>query len=258
MGKFTRTYTMRLFDFGGDYAPKYTSVLTYFQECFAELCKKHRMTGVDLREKGLMWIISNINIEYLDTLPRWNEDLRIEIWFSEIKKLRAFLEFRAYKGSAVVAHGDSCFFVLNMKSRKPVSVNEILKDCEVEPETIFENRKKGRLQINQTNKIGELFFKTNFNDLDYNGHVNNISYVQWGFATMPVEFLKTYKIKKCEIDFHQECFIDEDIQTQLYQDGNNFEFLVSRKSDNSLICKINVATNNTEVKNGQRFKKDKI
>ena len=94
MSKFSRTYKIRLYDIDSLGNIKTASILSYFQECFAELCKEHNITGYDLMEKGLMWVVTNINLEMINPKKLWSEDIEVEIWFSEVKKLRAYLEYQ--------------------------------------------------------------------------------------------------------------------------------------------------------------------
>lgn len=242
MNKFSRDYKIRLFDIDSIGNIKTISVLSYFQECFAEFCREHQITGYDLMEKGLMWVVTNINLEMINPNKLWGEEINVEIWFSEVKKLRAYLEFKVFDDKGTIAQGDSCWMVLNKETRRPVAIDEIVSTCGINEEMIFESHKKTPLAFNKDNLIAELDFKALYNDLDYNGHVNNLSYLDWGVRIIPLEYFKSLKLKKCSVEFHKECFVNEDILTTLYQDKEKFEFCVIKKEDNSLACKINAET----------------
>lgn len=86
MSKYIREYRITLRDMTINFVAKLTTLLYDFQECFAQFSAEHNLTGFDLDKKGLMWVVSNINIEMLDKIPVWNEVIRIELWFSEVKK----------------------------------------------------------------------------------------------------------------------------------------------------------------------------
>ena len=239
--KYTREYKIKLCDMGLDFRAKQKSILGYFQECFAEWCLVHKMTGYHLAQKGLMWVITNINMENLGEMPFWSEDIRVEVWFSEVKKLRAYLEFRIFCGNRPVAQGDSCWMVLEQQTRRPVAIDKIVENCGIENEKNFllrkrlDNDAKGEL-------VNEVTFKATYSDLDYNGHVNNLSYLMWGVESLPENFRNSHKVKNCSLVFHRECFLNDEIQTQMYRDGDNFNFLIKRKNDDEIACMVEIET----------------
>lgn len=239
MSKFSRDYKINLIDIKSDFIATPEAVLRYFQECFGELCYEHDITGYILRGKGLMWVISNINLELVDTLVRWNERMRIEIWFSEVKKLRAYLEYRAYDGDRLVAQGDSCWFVLDIKTRKPVDIRPIVEVCGKDEEGVFLSHKGKNVQIKEENLVKEDASVISLNDIDYNNHVNNIAYVSWAIAALPEKVLAESKLRMLNIEYHRECFINDRIKLALYHDGSSYQ-LVAENDAGELLSKVNM------------------
>lgn len=239
MSKFEKEYRISLRDMTIGFRTKTTTLLHDFEECFAQLCMKHHITGFDLDKQGLMWVIANINLEIIDDLPIWDNTLKIEIWFSEIKKLRAFLDFKIYYKETLIAQGDSLWFVLDQKTRKPVIIDRIIEFCDKSEELVFNSHKKISINKDEMLKICENEYTVNFNDLDYNGHVNNVSYVDWAIMTIPEEYMKQNKIKKYSINFAQECFLNEKLITNLYQTDNKFHFEIIKK-DGTTVCNVDI------------------
>ena len=229
--RFVKEYRINLRDMGADFCAKRTTILHDFEECFAQMCLEQHITGYDLDKIGLMWVIGNINIEYLKDFPFWNEDIRIEIWFSEVKKLRAFLDFKAYWEDTLLAQGDSCWFVLNQQTRRPVAIDKIVEPCGIVQERVFDARIKNDFNKEESTLLSENNIIVERRDLDYNGHVNNVSYVDW--MLIP----ENCKIKSYSINFAQECFLDERVTTKLYKNDNIYYFEVL-KNDNSAACTI--------------------
>ena len=225
MDKYIKEYRISLRDMGTEFRTKDTMLFHNFEEAFAQLCLKHHITGYDLDKKGLMWVIGNINLEISDKLPIWNENVRFELWFSEVKKLRAFLEFEAYWQDKSVAHGDSCWFVLNQQTRRPVGIDEIVKPCGTIDQTVFESHKKVNPNPDSMELIRETDYTVLRQDLDYNGHVNNVSYIDW------MELPKTYEIKNYSVNFLQECFLNEHLTLKLYKKDKELYFEVIKKDD---------------------------
>lgn len=237
--KFTRDYKINLIDIKSDFIATPEAVLRYFQECFGELCYEHDITGYILRGRGLMWVISNINLELVDTLVRWNERMRIEIWFSEVKKLRAYLEYRAYDGDRLVARGDSCWFVLDISTRKPVDIRPIVGVCGQSAETVFASHKGKNVQVKDENLVKEETSIISLNDIDYNNHVNNIAYVSWAIAALPENLPSERKLRMLNIEYHRESFINDKLKLALYHDGSSYQ-LVAVNEAGELLSKVNM------------------
>ncbi|MBR1754289.1 hypothetical protein IJ732_05570 [bacterium] len=245
MEKFTKEYRISLRDMSADFKAKSTTLLHDFEECFAQYCFKNELSGYHLDKIGLMWVIANINLEIFGEMPLWDEWIKFEVWFSEIKKSRAYLEFRAFHKDKLLAHGDSLWFILDQKTRRPVALDKILEPCGIINEVNFDSHKKSDINIEEYNLLNELELDVTFNDLDYNNHVNNVSYVDWAIISIPDEIRKHIKIKKYSLSFLQECFLREKIKTRLYQNGEKLHFEVI-KEDGSIACKIDIETERTE------------
>jgi acyl-ACP thioesterase len=239
MEKYTGNYKIGLRDMTPEFNAKTSTLLHDFEECFAEFCLKHEITGYHLDKLGLMWVIANINIKIFKDMPLWNEILKIDIWFSEVKKSRAFLDFIISHNGEQIACGNSLWFVLDQNTRRPVPINKIIEPCGVidEKALILDIPKEEKL----FNLINEQIITVNLNDLDYNNHVNNVSYLDWSKMLFPKEYIQFNKITQYSLSFMQECFLGENLTLKLYQCEKEFNFEVIKK-DNSIACKINIQT----------------
>ena len=64
----------------------------------------------------------------------------------------------------------------------------------------------------------------------------------WGVESLPENFRNSHKVKNCSLVFHRECFLNDEIQTQMYRDGDNFKFLIKRKNDDEIACMVEIET----------------
>ena len=148
------------------------------------------------------------------------------------------MDFKIYLGEKLIAQGDSCWFVLNRKTRRPAAIEEYITPFGVVEEAVFGSH---NINLNANTesfvKINEIKFPVNYNDLDFNGHVNNISYIDWAISALPVEILNKYKIKKYSVVFKHECFLNEQIITELFQDETEFVAIIL-KQDGTTACEI--------------------
>ena len=110
-GKFTKVYDIRSSEMGPDYRLKNESAARYFQECFAQYCTSKHLAAFHISKDHLKWIITEMNIEFLDQMPRWSENVLVEVWLSEVKRYRLYVDFQLLYQGKVITRGDSSWYM---------------------------------------------------------------------------------------------------------------------------------------------------
>lgn len=237
MAEFVQEYPIRLGNVAANYKAQKDTILADFQECFATFCADNKIAAYDVIKDNLIWVVSNINVQFFDELPLWREKLRVKIWVSEVKKLRAYLDFRVYHNEDLVAEGDGCFFLLDATTRRPKPIDKVIEPLGIVNKRVFENHDRREL-FDFKDKVCENDLTVNFNDLDFNGHVNNLSYVSWAYASVPEEFLNDYDVENVSIHFLKECFYRDKIKVVFYKKDDKLKFEILK--DSSLVCQIDM------------------
>ena len=145
------------------------------QEAANAQCAAYRLTGDDLREKGLMWVV----LRYLVRVPRWpepGETLRLQTWPGATRHgmMPRFYRMLDAAGSCV-ASGSGVWTVVDRETRRMVNPDE--NGVILEPLTTgLEERRPpapARLALREYadyTVTGEV--------LDANGHMNNTRYYE--------------------------------------------------------------------------------
>ena len=60
----------------------------------------------------------------------------------------------------------------------------------------------------------QLDFRVGHRDLDRNGHVNNVRYIEWALETVPVNVVNTSILDTMDVNFTGEAFHSEAIQAR--------------------------------------------
>jgi acyl-ACP thioesterase len=79
----------------------------------------------------------------------------------------------------------------------------------------------------------EQIFRVGDRDLDRNGHVNNVRYVEWALETVPVHVLNTCGLATLDINFTGEAFHAENILAGSHATDDqpfNFHHVIRRES----------------------------
>lgn len=220
-----------------EYRLRPISAIMYLQDSFARFCATKKMAAYDLFPKKLYWIVSEFNVEFVDNLPFWSEEITTEIWISEITKLKIYTDFNIYYKDKVFAKGNGCWFILDQETKRPAKTDIITEHFNICEEFVLGEHKKFTLN-ETTEQLNQIDHKINLSDLDFNNHVNNKSYVTLAEAAAPEEFKKTHNLKTLNIKFNKESFLGDVLTCSTYKTDTPYTYVHKITKDDDNICEI--------------------
>ena len=196
-------------------------------ENMQEMAGKHgELIGVGrnvLMKEGVIWVLTRVEVE-MDRYPRHTEIVSTETfpmpnrrWFFP----RYFI-FRDEQGHEIGRAG-SLWALLDVNSRKmarPDIVRHLMPDNSDLlaplglPATVAEVA--GDLQTGSVTPV--------YTDLDMNGHVNNVKYMDWCCNALGIDVLRNKSIRKFALNYDLEVRPGQQIRTELRTLGNEFSF----------------------------------
>jgi len=218
MNKYTHKYTITCQDMNKDYRLSPAAVLLYFQESFARFMGMLHLAAFDVVKERKMWIITEMSAELSPVDTFWGDDIEVCIWISEITPLRVYADYRITNADTDVeiARGTSCWNLMNADTRKLDSTDSVVARIPVLPEMMTESHKKVRFPKVET-ALKQVTHKVNQLDLDFNGHVNNRSYISIAMLTVPDEFLTSHRTSRFVIHWLHESYLGENLCCYLYK-----------------------------------------
>lgn len=238
--KYSKTYTVSWGEIDVNYRLTNLSAIKCFQETFALYCAANNVAAFDICSKNLVWVISDLRVNFFGEMPFWSENFSVEIWISEKSKMRTYCDFKIFFKNSVIAEGDSCWYLLDMQTRRPVKSDEILSNLKVFDEKIFVQREK-QVFDSETEKISEKEHKVTVRDLDFNYHVNNLSYICMLEEAIPASFSQEYNLSSYNIRFLKESHLEDDLVCEVFKEDNKIlSSKIYRKNDNADICYLTV------------------
>ncbi|MBR1776747.1 hypothetical protein IJ750_06730 [bacterium] len=238
MDKYFHSYSVILDNMDmNEYRLRPISAIMYLQDAFARFCATKRVAAYDLFPKHLIWVVGEFNIEFLENLPYWSEEIKVEIWISEVTKLKIYADYKLFYKDRVFAQGNSCWFILDENSKRPVKTDEIAQKFVVCPEMPLGAHKKFIL-AETVEKVVEIKHKNNLSDIDFNNHVNNKSYINMAEATAPSDFKKAKTLKNLSIRFNKESFLDDILVCSTYKTNIDNTYVHKIMKDDAEICDI--------------------
>jgi len=241
MEKYSQIYTITGADIDAEYriAPK--AVVALFQDCFANYCASKQLAAFDIIAQDQMWVISDFRLRFKHRLPFWTEQVRVEIWMSEITPLRFYTDFYIYTHDEIIfAEGYSCWNILNASTKRILPTTLLQGRFQIIPEWTLNGHPK--MECTHDN-IPQMTSKhlINLTDLDFNRHVNNRSYLSIALNTTPIDFLESNTLRTLQVKFHRESFLHDHITCTLYTHNNRSDELshiIVRNEDQAEICTI--------------------
>ena len=151
------------------------------------------------------WVLSRLTIE-MQSMPRENEQFQVETWVESAMRYFTNRNFRILSGDTIYGYGRSIWAMIDTDSRQPA---DILKIEEGEIMQWVDKDKPCPIQPCSRVKMGQeapviRTIDTYYNDVDVNGHINSVKYIEHVLDLFPLSWYERYDIRRFEIAYVAE------------------------------------------------------
>ena len=215
MDLYTHRYSITAADMDTRYRLTPSAVLLYYQDCWARYMACLHLAAFDVIKHNLMWIISEFNAWFDPEPALWLDDIDVTIWNSEVSALRCYAEFRINKTDGTeVAHGYGCWTLLDTEAHRLAPNSLLPHPLPVRPEMTSESHRKMRF-ANSGTSLQEVEHRVNPINLDFNGHVNNRTYLSIAMQSADEAFMDQFTIRSMTIHWLRETFLGDTLHCAL-------------------------------------------
>lgn len=199
---------------------------------------KERGFGIaTLNNDNYTWVLSRLAIDLFD-MPLQYETFSIRTWVEKVYRLFTDRNFCMMNQQGdVIGYARSVWAMIDLKTRKPADLELLHGDrmalylcndpCPID--------KPSRIKVNSTASI--CTYQVKYSDLDINGHVNSIRYIEHILDLFPANLYKEKIIRRFEIAYVEENYFG-DVLYFFCDETNPNEYLVEvRKSDKTVSCR---------------------
>ena len=219
------------------YRLKPISAIMYLQDAFARMCATKHLAAYDLFPKNLYWVIAELNMEFTSQLPFWSQEVKVDIWISELTALKIYTDFRLYLGNTLLAKGNGLWFILDQITHRLVKTDIVAASFETHKELVSGEHKRFSME-KPLDTFSSIEHTMNLSDIDFNGHVNNKSYITVADASMPLDFKKNHTLAKLYISFKQESFMGDTLSCSTYRTQSPDTYVHKLTRGNDTVCDI--------------------
>lgn len=216
-------------------------LLNFLQDMAAKSIDKigHQYSWDELCKKNLGWFLIRYRIEF-DNYPVGLDRIKIQTENRGVQKISAYRDFEGVNPvtNERLFRAVSSWFIVNLENKSVVNISQEY------PEFIKFEKREDDLQLKKLKPIDEFDFEKNFHvrydDLDFNGHVNNTVYVTWAMEALDYDFRSSHNLKALDIYFKQEVRYGDDIISSVKIDCENLvtEHLIKNVNTGDEVCLI--------------------
>lgn len=230
MAKFQDTYRLTVGNFDCLDHVLISTILDVFQDIAGKNASSYGYGYEELLAMDKVWMVLRTKYKVIKPIPEY-ENIIVRTWTNEPSKIDIYRHYEILdKDENLLVQGSSQWVVVDLKSRRLIKILDIPQDINVIlPDMPFGVRLK-KIDDFDLSLATKVDCKTNYLDLDHNGHVNNIKYGD--FIMNNIKELHNQTIDEFQIDYVHELSKDEDFS--LYYVTDNKEINVIGRNDEKI------------------------
>ena len=193
------------------------AVFQFFQEAAISHAVRLGVGREAMAETGQVWIISRMTVQ-VDRRPKYCETVTLRSWPCGFDRLFAIRDYQIVdKDEKPLISARSAWLVIDIEKRRPIRpqsimgilpLNEGLEALSPEAGAVVSLPERGDSPDMQ--KAAER--KALYTDIDYNGHVNNVRYIQWIEDSLDPVILENADRMRLDINYLNEIISGEDVE----------------------------------------------
>ncbi len=205
----------------------------------ADFHSRDRGFGMDfLNSIKKTWVLSRLAIE-MDEMPCQYDKFYVETWVESAMRYFTQRNFRVVSedGAKVYGYGRSIWAMIDTETRQPTNIFDIDNGAIVNwVEKDKENpmSKLTRVQMDDNTELVRTI-GTFYNDVDINGHINSVKYIEHVLDLFPIDWYKEHPLKRFDIAYVAEA-----------HQGDRLNFYQEQEADDALAFKIRISKSTAE------------
>lgn len=193
-----------------------------------------------LNEDNYTWVLSRLAID-LEEMPYQYEEFTVQTWVENVYRLFTDRNFAILnKDGKKIGYARSVWAMINLNTRKPAdlltlhggSIVDYVCDepCPIE--------KPSRIKVTTDKPSAKLAAK--YSDIDINGHVNSIRYIEHILDLFPIQLYMRKQIQRFEMAYVAESYYGDELSF-FEEEVNEDEYHVEiKKNDCEVVCRAKV------------------
>ena len=193
----------------------------------------------DLIVSNTAWILSRLNIKFLDT-PLWRDEITLTTWHKGLNRLFYIRDFvLTNKDGKERVKATTSWLVMNLENRRLVRDPKLVDMDGICPDDAIETPADKVQMPKDIEAEYVMDHRVSYSDVDTNGHTNNAMYMQWAMDTVEYEIASARPVKEVTINFNHETKAGDIVslyRSSVEKEDGLHVFVEGRLGDVSAFC----------------------
>ena len=198
------------------------AILNLMHEAAMQNVLKLKVSVWDLEPHQISWVLMRMDLK-VKRFPRLGEKIKVCTYPSGFEKFFTYRDYLVYDESGEkIAYSSSTWVLMDTVARKLRRIPPFILDFEMPPAKNCLPRIRHKLpafgEVNQS-----VEFEVHWYDLDFNQHLNNVSFIKWLLQTVDDPLLTAGSLSELDIMYRSECRWKDRVRSELCQlDSDHF------------------------------------
>jgi len=213
------------------------ALCNYMQNLASRAAEKRGYGYTFMQENNFVWVLVKISARVVK-YPLWNEYVRLQTWVRGIDRIKTDRHFILYdKAGNELAYAITEWAMIDFRQRRPQIIEKFVDKAK----TLDDKTADVNLPSKIKGLTNPVFYSSRnivYSDIDVNGHVSNVKYLEWFLDTYEYDFRHNHLLEEFEMNFLSECKYGQSVN--IFKDNtDNIHFgSITRLTDNKEVFRI--------------------
>ena len=196
-----------------------------------------------LNETKHTWVLSRLCVEMME-MPRQYEHCEVRTWVESVMKLFTNRNFSIHRSDGTsLGYARSVWAMIDLETRKPCDLltlydGDILRYIVPEEENICPIEGHGRFRFHEPKLLRTI--ETYYSDVDINGHINSIKYIEHILDLFPRQRFEQQNIRRFEIAYKTEAYMGDRLSFYGQTINDEETDIEVRKNEGEVVCQAKI------------------
>lgn len=189
----------------------------------------------DIEKTNASWVILEWKLKVIKR-PKYGQTLNVNTWGRTMKKVYTYRDFEMFdEENNLCAIATSKWTLINIKTGKIEKLtDEIYEKYQIEDKDVFNIGELEKIKIPEECE-NEIIYKVSRRDIDINGHMHNLYYLDLAYEVMPEEVFQERPFNELRITYKKEVKLGEVLKCNYTFNNNQHIITICNKEDNKKI-----------------------
>lgn len=178
-----------------------------------------------LREEGVMdfvgenvWVIIQNHLSFI-RLPQAGDEVSVKTWVKGFNRILVERGYSLMSGNEVLVEATICFGLINFQTRKiqrlKADLLRLCFPCAVK----IRGKKPAFPPLPGLSEGKKMSYLVGEEQIDHNGHMNNVVYIDWAFEQLGESFIKSHTLKNLKVVYRREYHLGDQSEVYTRKEG---------------------------------------